>query len=95
MSFQEHLQTGDWPEGALATPRVPPPSRPRSTSPPTAASGTVSGSHRGPLRSISPVRSTSALLPTQGLAQGPAKLAESTVSGVQSALNRRAMQVST
>lgn len=89
MSFQHQMQTGEWAVeegdgggGVLSTPRT---RRPRSTSPVHQASPTAPSALLSP---ISPLpRSISAPAP-------PTKLAETALSAVQSALNRRAMQVS-
>ncbi|VDD74696.1 unnamed protein product [Mesocestoides corti] len=77
-SFQHQMETGDWLESGGGTVATPLPQRPRSTSP--------SSEHHTPppvpLRLASPSSSSP-----------PGKLAETAVTGVQSALNRRAMQV--
>ncbi|KAL5103761.1 Rootletin [Taenia crassiceps] len=77
VSFQHQMQTGDWVEDETGVLVTPHSRRPRSTSP-------SSDHHPLPLLSAFPRPSSTT---------PPLKLAENTVSAVQSALNRRATQV--
>ena len=79
VSFQHQMQTGDWMEDGDSVPASPNSRRPRSTSPSGERQLHLVGNQSG--------FTTNATTP-------PLKLAETTVTGVQSALNRRAMQVS-
>ncbi|VDM17198.1 unnamed protein product [Hydatigera taeniaeformis] len=78
VSFHRQMQTGDWGEDENGVLVTPRSRRPRSTSP--------LGEHH-----LLPRPST---LPKSPSAAPPLKLAETTVSAVQSALNRRVTQVS-